>query len=435
MSSRHLGITLALLSLATSASAQQQVSVVPTTGDTRAAVPRDAISCTNRPVTLTCAGNACQLVLPIIGAPGCKLRIDDPWLRKVGQGRITEETSLRILVKDVNFLKYGLKFEQKEKVVESYVTLEKLWQQALSLMPEARAASRSLPSFPDAVKKWRVRIESADSRLTSFVSQYTTATLTSQQQDEIWKEAESIDASDGPIATLESLRAEAWKALSASGDFAVFDATATLHDATIGRLRAFQGRARLVKNGFPRRITFGESGTIVTVTMTLSDLVAGTEAGLTETVEFFVHSTLPVTFHAGYSYSGIDDFEFQPVAATVGEDLFSQIKSDENTSSFTAFLSYRLGRTESTPLNSQVFATLGTDFKDPGKRLFFGASLRVKRVFVSGGVATASVKEGEDRLTDAILAAGEVLGTRELFGQIVTTRQWRPYVSVSFAPF
>ena len=153
MSSRHLGITLALLSLATSASAQQQVSIVPTTGDTRAAEPRDAISCANRPVTLTCAGNACQLVLPIIGAPGCKLRIDDPWLRKVGQGRITEETSLRILVKDVNFLKYGLKFEQKEKVVESYVTLEKLWQQALSLMPEARAASRSLPSFPDAVKK------------------------------------------------------------------------------------------------------------------------------------------------------------------------------------------------------------------------------------------------------------------------------------------
>ena len=59
----------------------------------------------------------------------------------------------------------------------------------------------------------------------------------------------------------------------------------------------------------------------------------------------------------------------------------------------------------------------------------------MKRVFVSGGVATASVKEGADQLTDAILAAGELLGTRELFGHVVTTRQWKPYVSISFAPF
>ena len=213
----------------------------------------------------------------------------------------------------------------------------------LSFLPEARAASRSLATFPEAVKKWREEIEAADSDLTRFVSQYTTVTLTAPQQTEIWQKAEDIGSPGGEIASLESLRANAWKVLNASGDFAVFDATAALHDATVGRLRAFQGRARLVKDGFPRRITFGDAGRIVTVTINLTDLIAGAEAGLTETVEFFVHSTLPVTFHAGYSYSGLDDFEFEPVAATIGEDLFAQIRSNENTSGFTAFLSYRLG--------------------------------------------------------------------------------------------
>jgi hypothetical protein len=205
----------------------------------------------------------------------------------------------------------------------------------------------------------------------------------------------------------------------------------------VNRLKTFETRGKAAADGFVRRVTFGDAGRIVTVTITMSDLAAGVDAGVAEVVEFFVHSTLPVTFHAGYSYSSLDAFEFEPVAAAAGEDLFAQINEGKTTSGFTAFLSYRLGRVESSPVKYEVLLTLGTDFKEPGKRLFVGATTRVKKVLLSGGVATAAVREAneEDRVTDIVNGVGDFLGTRELFTRIHTTRQWRPFVAVSFAPF
>lgn len=421
MRSRYLTF-LALFLGAMPAHAQQQTSTSGS-GD----------GCAARMPALTCTANACELRLPIVGVPGCKLRIDDAWLRKEKQGRITEETSLRVRIVGVNFLKYSPKFETKEKVVDSYVALEKLWQQALSLIqPRTGPGPESVTAFITRIKTWRDALQEEDAKLMQFVSGFTGVTLTTMQQDDIAARAQSVDKT---VQRLEGLKMDAWQALSASADVAVFDSTVAMHDAVVSRMRAFQGRARLAKEGFPRRITFGDAGRIVTVTMTLNDVVSGTDAGLTEVVEFFVHSTLPVTFHAGYAYSGLDDFEFQPVAAAARGDLFSQIKNAENTSGFTAFLSYRIGRAETAPLRSQFFATLGTDFKDPGKRLFVGGSFRLKKVMISGGVATASVKEGQNPIDDAILAAGELLGTRQLFTHIISTRQWRPYAAITFAPF
>ena len=76
MFKRYVAFTLALLSMAATARAQQQVPVVPASADPRVPAPRASDGCTGRLVALTCAGNACQLVLPIVGTPGCKLRIE-----------------------------------------------------------------------------------------------------------------------------------------------------------------------------------------------------------------------------------------------------------------------------------------------------------------------------------------------------------------------
>jgi hypothetical protein len=398
----------------------------------------DAASCSAREVALNCSGGACELVVEIVGKPGCRLRMDEAWLEAQGQPRITEDTSLRIRIVGANLLRYGLKFETREKVVESYVDLEKLWREVLQFVPSARvAAARGTNTFIAAIDQWRRKLTTEENLLAEFVERFKRETVTCGDREEIAQKAESVPAT---LEDLEALRQAAADLLASTedlGSFAVYDATVALHEATVNRIRAFHSRAHATAYGVVEPITFSGSGRIVTSTITMTELSSGRDAGVTEVVEFFVHSTLPVMFHAGYAYSALDAFEFEPVAALAGEDLFAQINEAKNTSGFAAFLSYRLGGGEKKRWGSDWFATIGTDFNEPGKRLFLGASGRLKKVLISGGIATASVREADadDRVTTVVDAVGGALGTRELFTRIHTTRQWRPFFSVSFAPF
>ena len=400
---------------------------------TAAAQGTDAGPCSGREVSFTCRNGACELVVEIVGKPGCRLRIDDGWLETQRQPRITEDTALRIRVVGANLLKYGLKIETREKVVDSYVDLEKLWREVLTLVPsiDTRAAVRE---FVAAVREWRDELERHDAEVSAFAGGFKGLTVTCGERNAIRAEAEAVK---GRLAELEGRRKTAFNLIAEAGDFAVYDRTLELHNATVGRLRSFAVRGAAAADGVTQRITFGAAGRIVTVTMTLADLVSGVDPGVTEVVEFFVHSTLPVTFHAGYSYSALDSFEFERVAAAPGVDLFAQINEGKNTSGFTAFLSYRLGGAQPAPGKRDYFLTLGTDFANPGKRLFIGATTRVKKLMLSAGIATASVRDARpaDKVNDIIEGVGEVLGTRELFTRIQTTRQWRPFAAVTFAPF
>jgi hypothetical protein len=394
-------------------------------------------SCNAREVSLNCSSGACELVVEIVGKPGCRLRMDEAWLEAQDQPRITEDTSLRIRIVGANLLRYGLKFEIKEKVIESYVDLEKLWGEVLRFVPDARVSRAAGDPFIAAIAAWREALAQEESEIAAVVSAHRGLTLTCGEREMIGREADAVPAR---LKKLETLRQAASDLIRDSADldvFAVYDATLAMHEASAARMKAFENKARASADGFVRRITFGEAGRIVTVAITMVDLASGTESGVTEAVEFFVHSTLPVTFHAGYAYSALDAFEFETVAALAGEDLFAQINEGKNTSGFVAFLSYRLGGAEKKRWGSDWFATIGTDFNEPGKRLFLGASGRLKKVLISGGIATASIREAdaEDRVTVLVDAVGGVLGTRELFTRIHTTRQWRPFFSLSFAPF
>ena len=391
-------------------------------------------ACSGREVSFDCSKGACELVIEIVGTPGCRLRIDDAWLKTQNQPRITEETALRVRIVGANLLKYGLKFETKEKVVDSYVELEKLWRQVLTLAPSLRSRAAPPSEFVEAVKVWREELEKHDGEVAEFVAGFKGLTLACGERDAIKAESEKVK---DRLAELELSRETAAKLIAKAEDFTVYDKTLEVHEATVGRLRSFAIRGAMAADGVTQRVTFGAAGRIVTFTVTMSDLITAKDPGVTEVVEFFVHSTLPVTFHAGYSYSTLNSFEFESVAAAAGEDLFAQINDETNTSGFTAFLSYRLGRAAATPGRRELFLTLGTDFKDPGKRIFIGATTRIKKVLLSGGIATAAVREAndEDKVTDVITDLGDILGTRELFTTIHTTRQWRPFVAITFAPF
>lgn len=395
--------------------------------------------CNTREATLRCTGSACELVLELVGTPGCRLRIDDEWLRAQNEPRISENTSLTVRIIGANLLRYALQFETKEKVVDSYVDLAKLWREVLRFLPDAEtgASDARTDGFIKAIHTWRKGLVRHEAELSAVVAGYKQVTLTCGDREAIAKHAATVP---DRLAKLETLRQIAENAIPETNDlavFAVYDATLALHEATVSRIKAFERKARASAEGFVHRITFGGAGRIVTLTITMADLASGADAGVTESVEFFVHSTMPVAFHAGYAYSSLDNFEFEPIASLAGQDLFARINEAKSTSSFVAFLSYRLGTPEARHSVAEWFATIGTDFNEPGKRIFLGATGRVKKVLLSFGIATAAVREANagDQVPDIVDAAVDIVGTRELFTRIRTTRQWRPFVAVSFAPF
>lgn len=239
-----------------------------------------------------------------------------------------------------------------------------------------------------------------------FVAGFKGLTLMCAERDAIRAESENVKER---LADLELLRENAADLIAEPADFAVYDKTREMHEATVGRLRSFAIRGAAAADGVAQRVTSGGAGRIVTVTITMADLVTSTDPGVTEIVEFFVHSTLPVTFHAGYSFSALDSFEFERVAAAAGEDLFAQINEGKNTSGFTAFLSYRLGAADA-PRRREMFLTLGTDFAPPGKRLFIGATTKIKKILFTGGIATAAIREANEE--DKVAASSRALQAR-----------------------
>lgn len=62
-------------------------------------------ACDGRDVVFTCINGACELQVEVVGKPGCRLRIDDDWLKAQRQPRITEATSLTVRVTGANLLR------------------------------------------------------------------------------------------------------------------------------------------------------------------------------------------------------------------------------------------------------------------------------------------------------------------------------------------
>jgi hypothetical protein len=153
----------------------------------------------------------------------------------------------------------------------------------------------------------------------------------------------------------------------------------------------------------------------------------------TTTTEYFVHSKLPVVFHGGYSYSKLRDVEFETVRSLDQTDLFSEIrKNTETLNTMVAFLS--LGRSFFVEEKLGAFLSIGTDFSDPGDRLYVGVSGQFyKRFFFTVGKLNATVTEGENRVLERV---GNATESRELFTALATRRDWSQwFYSVSFRVF
>ena len=82
------------------------------------------------------------------------------------------------------------------------------------------------------------------------------------------------------------------------------------------------------------------------VTITATQKPTGKEQTQIIGVEFLVHSTLPVTFHAGYTVRALKELSFESVGSAIqtagGADLFAKVQDSEANGTFTAFMSYRL---------------------------------------------------------------------------------------------
>jgi hypothetical protein len=205
------------------------------------------------------------------------------------------------------------------------------------------------------------------------------------------------------------------------------------HGKILDKLDAFQVAAGLVENGQVKRIDKKKAGTIVTVSITPKSRFEGADGGRPLSVEYFVHSRFPVTYHMGYAYSRLKDVEFETVRALSGQDLFSRVKNEKDVTAFTAFLSYPLRRWPPQQESYGLYATLGTDFQKPGERLYGALSLRFAgRILLDAGITSATVKEGGNSVLERV---GDRLETRELFDAVTTRRDWKPFFGISIAVF
>lgn len=403
-----------------------------------AAAPCDAFA-----PTLSCTNGVCRLDVIFQPAAACVLRIDDAFLAAQGAPRMTEETNLRIRVLRPNLLRYSVLVNTRETEVESYVYLERLWKQVLgvgqfaapgdmSAMTEAQVSAEQ--QFVNAINGWRDALDSENVQLTTFIAGFSSLTLTPEQLAAISTRATSTDTR---LAALNTHRLNAKAALARVEHFAIFDATMATHVAVADRLEAFQAVAAQIAAGFERRITFGAAGRVVVASLTVKDRRTGDERPEAIDVEFFVHSTLPVTFHAGYTIRALQEQGFQTVASSLatagGADLFSRVQDSSTNGTFTAFLSYR--PCDASRRRRCPHLTLGTDFKDIGERLYGGVSWPIGRAFLTAGVVSGETVEGDGPVSDVLGVLGQATGSRELFTAISTKRKWGGFVGISFAPF
>lgn len=418
--------------------------------------------CTAAPPAYECTDDACLMTVRFVEAATCRHRIDDRFIAATnwppGTGRtaraprntarrITEKTSLRVRVTHANHLKFAVKLDTVETVLDSYVYLERLWKQVVGLsaaetapaIAEAPArASDQEQRFIDAVKAWRGALRDADARVTQRLAPYRTFVLT---PDDLIRLPKDITATSTDLALIAGRRERVTTEIWRSENYAVFDGTNAVHRDVEGRLDSFVTLAGYSINGVSRPVKFGAAGRIVTTTVSGTDRGSGTVATETIVIEFLVHSTLPVTFHAGAVYRHREEPRFEPAAtaaaASGSVDLFKKLNSSKPPADLTAFMSYDFSPRERVGRFWRAIPslTLGTGLTNVGERLYVGASWRFGRVILTGGAVSLDVSDGEPAPKDLLGAVGQLTGAQDLFSQVATRRRFRPFVGVSFAPF
>ncbi|HET8646935.1 MAG TPA: hypothetical protein VFO85_15680 [Vicinamibacteria bacterium] len=361
------------------------------------------------------------------------------------KARIDDRMTVAITSQHFNFLHYGLDYAVEDKVVEAYVTMEKLWGQVFRVigllegMPLAevqrtRGAPGPCASFHACIVDWLWVMHGANSVVDRKLGAYARSGPGLPEADvtEIHRFAtEDVPRQRTAVGTARE-KVEAFTPNSVQ-DIDLFAKADAEHAKVLDKLDAFVVAARLVKEGQRKVIAKRKAGTLVTVSVTPKSRLEQAAGGTALTVDYFVHSRFPVTYHMGYAYSRLQDVELEKVRALGDRDFFTAVKDQDDVTAFTAFLSYPLKTWPVAEARYGAYLTLGTDLQHPGDRLYGAISARfMGRIMLDAGMASATVEKGTSKVIERL---GDELGTRQLFDAVTTRRQWRPFVGLSVAVF
>jgi len=397
-------------------------------------------ACSTPPYSTTQAGKVVTIHIDWKNLANCVANEKTKDLGNRITKRINDDTLVDIHVTNFNFINYTISYKVDETVVESYVTLEKLWSQLLGLPflggvlgGEADAAPPACKGFQKCAAEWALYLATTGIKLGKFISESADKTYIEDGGAAVKAHAETLAEDRKKIlAALNDIMTKPENQPSRVEEVAQFESIYAKQEKLFEKLDAYAGAAQLVENGQVRHLGKKKTGTIVSVSLTPKNQ-AQADGKPSTTTEYFVHSKLPVVFHSGYSYAKAKDVKFETVRSLSQTDLFSEIKStSEAVNSMAAFLS--LGRSFLDDEQAGLFFSIGTDFTDPGDRLYLGVSAQLfKRFFVTVGKASIRTETGVNPVVERV---GNALDARELFTAIETHRNWKTtFYSVSFKVF
>jgi hypothetical protein len=367
--------------------------------------------------------------------------------------RVDERSGVRLNIVRFNYLHFSPVVEVETTVVESYATLDRLWKQVFGIFTLGSAGGQKsalvgeCATVENCLARWIYTAGSINAALDRALRTTTAVAVAPGElqalkgfADEIIKpgcssaEDVSLACALDRLAKAEQRTREKFVSEAADPKTTERLLLASADQVKlIDRLAAFREAVGAIEKGRVKQVKKQKAGTIVSVTITPAPTTPAAGTADAATLEYFVHSRLPVAYHVGYAYSRLADIKLEKVRTLGGADLFDQVRKTDGTHGFTAFMSYQLLEwLQNGEPGVSLMGSLGTDFTKPGERIYVGGTLKIRRVHVNFGVATATVEEGQNAVVENL---GEILGARELFTTIGSRRNWLPFLGVSFGVF
>jgi hypothetical protein len=211
------------------------------------------------------------------------------------------------------------------------------------------------------------------------------------------------------------------------------------HDDFQTRAGEFLRLARRSVDGETTVMKVEKRNTVVLLTgqATKSD---GEAVGETVTARYFVAWSRPVSYHVGYGYGRLKDFDFKQVRTLSGQDLFAattpvdaeqaaDLDDEAGEPEAVAFLTWEFLRRG--PNDRFGFgATAGMGLNAPGDSIYLGGTVRIfSRLLITGGMVAAQATRGEGVVIDTTTSPDS---TRTLFAELKERTDRNPFWSVSF---
>ncbi len=344
--------------------------------------------------------------------------------------RITDRDRVEVCIEHFNYLRYTLKFDVSEQRSEGYSYLAKLWGTIVSPTLGSVMADVDPTRAPGDPLLQRLQTLYAFSLDTDAAIARATRPHTATGLNEV--DAQRLSAARGTEAAktgvagqVESLRRvhrdlhEYLLNPANARDFArIYGEHREMYRAITSLFEAVNERAEIFLRLSAKTIAFEnkrvgkrQAGTRVTFTVVALDEAGGVTP--VDDVSYYVQSNMPLVAHGGIAFSNLRDVAFDKVrrSATFGteqlyvtEDELFQRRTDEDRSyAYSLFLGWQFYGSGNDVTGDRRQGrvggafSLGTDVRQPGKRIFVGPSLLLfNRIVVTGGAVFGKEAEGLD---------------------------------------